>query len=204
MISTAAAQGLISDETKTSLKARVVQGENIATIQQALETKINQNAPKPQELDHFTEERLAQDAEYEESLRIDRLKAAERKRKAEEEERERRRKLEAEAKAQQEYQAYIDTLRQRLPQEPAARHPGSKRVRFVMPSGQKIERRFLGSHTIQDIHDFVELWFHDEGEEDVEFEVVTSYPRIVLRKHRSTLDEQGFGANTILYIQNMS
>jgi len=74
-----------------------------------------------------------------------------------------------------------------------------------MPSGEKVERGFNTFSKIQSLYDFIELWFFKKFNSKIQpnFEIVTSFPRIVLKDRNQTLQEQDFGSNTVLYIQDI-
>uniref|UniRef100_A0A7S4D9Z1 UBX domain-containing protein n=1 Tax=Heterosigma akashiwo TaxID=2829 RepID=A0A7S4D9Z1_HETAK len=208
MISSTASQGFINTEEKAELKARLIQGESVQVIENTLQQKIqhaqHQQASAP--LASFTAERMAQDDEYLEALRQDRLKAEQRK-KAEAErqlelEKQQIEKERAERLAS-EYKKRIGVLRARFANETHLSSPDCKRVRIVMPSGKKVQRQFHASDTVQDLHDFVEVWFFDNQETVKDFELVTSFPRVVLDQYRQTLEQQGFGPSTILYVHDL-
>ncbi|KAJ7357568.1 FAS-associated factor 2 [Desmophyllum pertusum] len=147
-----------------------------------------------------------QDEAYYESVRADQEK--ERKKREEED----KKRLEEESKRQKEEakrnraqsiaQDRLDR-KLRIPEEPESSDPDSVRVLIKMPNGKRLERRFLKSHSLQALYDFV---FCDE-ESPVEFVLVSNFPRKVYAMDCSsedqTLGNAGIEANALLFVQNV-
>lgn len=106
-----------------------------------------------------------QDAAYQASLESDKAK---RQKQEEEQEKERERVRELENRKQ--------TARQRLPDEPDASQSQTSsvsRIRFRLPSGEFIQRRFLINHKLQAIIDFIT----SHGYFTESYKLLSSWPR---------------------------
>lgn len=149
--------------------------------------------------------RREQDAAYLESLRADQEKdrkkneEEERKQNALREEREReaaeRERKEAIKKAK------ID-LATEIPDEPESSNPNTMSVVFKLPSGERIERRFLKNHKLKDVYNFV---FCHPSSPDV-FQIATNFPKRVLETDSSpekTLLEAGLSGNQVLFVYDL-
>lgn len=160
--------------------------------------------------DRFLREQ--QDREYQEALEMDRRRAEEREaqRRREEEERqkveEEQRKAQEELgklqRAQEELEAKRRTLAQRLSQTPPP--SATARVALRLPSGQRLDRKFEPSATLQEVYD----WAHcvaflpehaDKGLEIPErFVLKTSFPVQELNEMTRTVDELKLSGTNIL------
>ncbi|XP_074615896.1 FAS-associated factor 2-like [Acropora palmata] len=150
--------------------------------------------------------REEQDEAYLESVRADQEK--ERKKREEEdkkrqEEEARRRK--EEAKRNREHSIAQDRVDRkcRVPDEPDATNADSIRVLIKLSNGKRLERRFLKSHQLQALYDFV---FCDE-ESPAEFVLVSNFPRKVYAldsaSEHQTLEHAGIETNAMLFVQNI-
>lgn len=91
----------------------------------------------------------------------------------------------------------------RVPEEPESSHPDAIRVVMKLSNGKRLERRFLKSHPLQALYDFV---FCDE-ESPAEFVLVSNFPRKVYALDSSsedqTLEDAGIETNAMLFVQNV-
>lgn len=115
-----------------------------------------------------------QDEAYQESLEADRAKEAFRKEQKAQIEEERRR-----IDAEQQYAAAIkeahrQSLESSLPPEPSgASGDGIAQIRFRLPKGQLLDRKFLRSETLQTLLNYLTV----KGYPPEEFKVISSWPR---------------------------
>ncbi|CAG9857934.1 unnamed protein product [Phyllotreta striolata] len=118
--------------------------------------------------------KLEQDLAYRESLEADRAKE-EAKRIQEEEENETRRRLESErAQEEAKKEAVRKEVEASLPPEPALSQGDSiTKIRFRLPKGEHIERRFQTNTPLQVLLDFLIV----KGYPSEEFKVISSWPR---------------------------
>lgn len=127
--------------------------------------------------------RAQQDLEYRASLELDRAKE------------ESARAEEARVKRAHEIR---DAKRQRVPPEPPAGAPNVAELVVRLPSNARLKRRFLVSHTIGDVYDFVET----EAEEaaDVEFELMTPFPKERFADRSQSIGDAGLSPKALLVV----
>ncbi|CAG5127081.1 unnamed protein product, partial [Candidula unifasciata] len=92
-----------------------------------------------------------------------------------------------------------------LPPEPEANHPDSIRIMLKIPSGCRIERRFLRSQSIKWL--FYYVFCHKECPDD--FQIVTNFPKRTLpcepRDNETdppTFEEIGLGRSEMLFVHD--
>lgn len=114
-----------------------------------------------------------QDQAYRESLEADRAKE-EAKQRQEKEEQEARKKIENEkAETAAKKEAYRKEVEARLPSEPSAGLGEQTKIRFRLPKGLNIERRFSAESPLKVLLDFLVV----QGYPKEEFKVISSWPR---------------------------
>ncbi|KAL1123568.1 hypothetical protein AAG570_002644 [Ranatra chinensis] len=184
-----------SAELLTRLRAVVIANE--ACLDTARSERIERNLTQTI--------RREQDAAYLESLRADQEK--ERRRCEEEEKRKREETLQRELMLQEQLKkeaiqkAKID-LASDIPVEPEQTDPEALRIVFKMPSGERIERRFLKSNTLKDVFNFV--FCHPSSPDS--FEIVTNFPKRVLQcssEAGRTLTDAGLGRSEVLFVYDL-
>ena len=171
--------------------------------------------------------REEQDAAFQETLRQDQEK--ERKKKEAEEARRLQEQAEqARVRAEQDRKERIARAKVdcagRIPPEPDKTDPQVVRIVIKLPEGQRLERRFLKTHSLKYLYYYV--FCHPESPDD--FDITTNFPRKVLNckpKHlineiglnNSTLDgaingelddpptfeEAGIGQSTMLFVNDL-
>lgn len=97
----------------------------------------------------------------------------------------------------QEKQNYIQSKLEELGEEPSA-SPETVHISLRLPSGSKLDRRFLKDHKVQKLYDFVETL--DLG---LEYEIVTPFPITPLKDLESTLEEQGLYPKALLHVKEV-
>ncbi|XP_018334151.1 FAS-associated factor 1 [Agrilus planipennis] len=114
-----------------------------------------------------------QDQAYRESLEADRAK--EEAKRLQEEAEKQKEKQEALEKAEEaaKREAHRKTVEASLPLEPAQNESDITKIRFRLPGGQNIERRFLGNDPLQVLLDFLLV----KGYPQSEYKVISSWPR---------------------------
>ena len=144
--------------------------------------------------------RAQQDADFEESLRVDQEKERKRKEVEEEKAKEERLKKEKEdaiIRRQEKITWMKSSLLTEIPAEPEANGTGSIRIMFKLPNGKRLERRFLNTDPVKYLYYYV--FCHDE--ELVNFKIVTNFPKRDLpgyspspeTNHETDNDENGMG-----------
>jgi len=153
--------------------------------------------------------RSEQEAAFAETLRRDQereQKAREKEEvdRREEEERERLRRDEIDRKDQ--ISRMKIELASEIPEEPELAREDTVRVLIKLPGGQRLERRFLLSHSLKHVYYFV--FCHPDSPD--EFDLVANYPRRILPCKPSTavplppsLKEAGFGKSEMLFVSDL-
>jgi len=155
--------------------------------------------------------REQQDREYQEALEMDRRRAEQReqqqreeeeaRRKAEDEQRKIQEEVERLQRAQQECEA---KRRARAAALPVPGPDATARVAMRLPSGQRVDRKFLPGSTLQEVYDWAECVAFlpenaDKGMEIPErFVLKTSFPVQELTQMNSTVDDLKLGGTNIL------
>uniref|UniRef100_A0A1B6C6X3 UBX domain-containing protein n=1 Tax=Clastoptera arizonana TaxID=38151 RepID=A0A1B6C6X3_9HEMI len=150
--------------------------------------------------------RLQQDEAYMQSLIADqekeRLRCQELQRLEGEEEKKRQLEIEEQERKQKILEEKEATL-ERVPSEPPSDHPQTVRLLFKMPDGSRLERRFLNSHQIKDVYNFI---FCYPGSPD-KFEIATNFPKRTLDcegdKKFITLKDAGLNKGEVLFIYDL-
>ena len=152
--------------------------------------------------------RAEQDAAFQETLRQDQ----EKERKRREEEEAKRRAEEEEARLIREEQDRVERIRRlkvelasEVPDEPAEGDAAAVRMLFKLPSGKRLERRFLRSHPLRALRLYV--FCHPDSPDD--FDLTTNFPRRVLRckegedEEAATLEEAGLGQPQMFFVNDL-
>jgi hypothetical protein len=155
--------------------------------------------------------RAEQDAEYHEALAADRNREDERRNAAERERREREEEEEAVRVREAMEESRIDDARSvvgRSGGEPPAGSPGVARLRFALPNGKRLDRRFRGSvDTIGTMRAFLFVHFHEEsgsgGMRNIGLS--TNFPRRTYEESDDgmTLEEAGLAPQAVVMVQDL-
>ena len=143
--------------------------------------------------------RRMQDEEYQETLRIDRERqeqALAQERLRQEEEHRRLEQEQAQVNA-------IDSARRLVGEEPTS---GGCMVRFVLPSGTKLNRRFQTDATISVLKAYLVVYCHDNHVEMGSIGLSTSFPRKTYNEDHEqqlTLEEAGLAGQAVLMVQDL-
>merc|ERR1712059_94833 len=102
-------------------------------------------------------------------------------------------------------QQKIDLVNE-IPEEPESTDPTAVRVLIKLPGGQRLERRFLMSHSLKHIYYFV--FCHPDSPD--EFDIVSNYPKRRLpcqptpgEPDPPSLAESGFGRSEMLFVNDL-
>jgi FAS-associated factor 2 len=155
------------------------------------------------EQDALYEETLRQDQEREEQKReeeVRQLQAEEEERLQEEAE---RRRVDEEHEKKSRIQNMKIELASEVPSEPELSCKEAIRILIKLPEGQRLERRFLPTHTMHHLYYFV--FCHPDSPD--EFDIVTNFPRRVLAckpdDEPLTLAAAGFGRSEMLFVNDL-
>jgi len=190
----------------------------VAVLTQAAEDLAQNRQELANERNQAVQDRLLreeQDREYQEGLRKDR--EAEEQRKVEEEAQQRAREEEAQAQKQREQDAAeIEAKRRKLAtdtipsiqqQVEASADPKTK-IQVKFPSGQRVNRTFLQTHTLKDLFDWVESCEYSETaglKVPNKFSLSTSFPTKQLsRSETETLKDAGLCPNCQVLLTDLT
>lgn len=147
--------------------------------------------------------RQQQDAEYQATLLADQERERQQAEADAEEARQRRAQDEQEAAAERQSQAVLDEARAALHRREAPQSGGAM-IRFVLPSGQKLNRRFHSDDTIATCKAFLRLHYHDNELEFGTIGLSTSFPRKTYNDDDElTLEEAGLTPQAVLMVQDL-
>lgn len=144
--------------------------------------------------------RRQQDEEYQESLRADRLRERERQ---EEREREERRIRDEEAREREKARAEeerLENAKALMRPEPAS---GGTRIRFVLPNGKKLDRRFENDETVGALKAYLVLHFAEEQPEIKNIALSTNFPKTTHNDDSRTLKESDLCPQSVLMVQDL-
>lgn len=152
------------------------------------------------EREQEVELRRQQDAEYEEALLADQERERQRQDEREKEERRIREEEEIERRTAQLEQDRLSKAKEMLRPEPSS---GGARIRFVLPSGQKIDRRFEDDETIGALKAFLVLHFAEQYPEIKNVALTTNFPKQTHTDERKTLKESGLCPQSAVMVQDL-
>nr|XP_022916877.1 FAS-associated factor 2 [Onthophagus taurus] len=153
--------------------------------------------------------RQHQDEAFLESLRADQEKdrlREEQKRLIEEEEKLRQKQILEEQQRRDDIARDKVESVHKVPTEPDERHPDAIHIVIKLPSGIRIDRRFLKTHSLEAIYYFV--YCHPEGPDN--FEITTNFPKRILRCQSTesrdtvyTLEQAGLRNRELLFVNDL-
>jgi FAS-associated factor 2 len=87
-----------------------------------------------------------------------------------------------------------------LPPEPEKGTAGSTHLAIRLPSGSRLERRFMKTDTLQTIRDFIESKVNETGFEADQYTISSAFPRKTFTDSSVTLEEAGLIPQALLHI----
>ncbi|KAL3934470.1 MAG: hypothetical protein SGARI_003367 [Bacillariaceae sp.] len=155
--------------------------------------------------------RRSQDAEYQETLRADQERERQRKEARETQERLEREENDKEQKKIQEEQDRLDKARALVRPEPTTTVKGeTTRIRFQLPTGKKLERRFYNDETVGALKAFLILHFSETSSKDNKEDHViknislsTNFPKKTYDDDNNTLQESDLCPQAVLMCQDL-
>jgi FAS-associated factor 2 len=146
------------------------------------------------EREQEAELRRQQDEEYQEALRADQERERQRQEEKELQERLQREEEERERRKVQDEQDRLDRARALLRPEPANLPGRTTRIRFQLPTGQKLERRFENDETVGSLKAFLILHFAETASPDQDhiikhISLSTNFPKRTYDDDSRTLEE---------------
>ena len=150
--------------------------------------------------------REEQDREYQEALLADQIREIERREAEERVQREEEEKRELERMALEKEEERIGRARELMNEcvEPAG-GPGTARIRFTLPNGKKVDRRFRSEETIEVLRAFLMVHFDEEGVEIKNIGISTNYPRKTFEEGDNglSLEEAGLSPQAVVMVQDL-
>ncbi|VEU34407.1 unnamed protein product [Pseudo-nitzschia multistriata] len=138
----------------------------VTTTFQKHERKVLEEATRRYQREQEAELRRQQDEEYQETLRQDQERERQRNEARLEAEREEERKRQEEEQKIAEETNRLDRARALVRDEPPKGTPGCARIRFRLPNGKQLDRRFEGDETIGSLKAFLILHFASESDKN--------------------------------------
>eukprot|EP01036_Dinobryon_divergens_P027762 gene27762-36584_t len=150
--------------------------------------------------------REQQDREYQESAQADRLAEERQRREAAEQE------AKEEARIQQEeleqavelskQLSHADNIRKKKYFQTQSR-PDIATVRFQLPKGTKLSRRFHKTDSAERIFEFLSVHFFESGDEIRNFAVSTHFPKMDVTDLSQTIESLSLHPRGMLYVQDL-
>ena len=152
--------------------------------------------------------REEQNREFQETLLADQMREIERREAAEREQREREEIEEAERLKKAKEESRLEgakSLVQNAGGEPPAGATGIASLRFTLPNGKRVDRRFNAADRIETIRAFLIVHFHEQGIEMKNFSLSTNYPRKTFNENDDnlTLGEAGLTPQAVVMVQDL-
>ena len=153
--------------------------------------------------------REEQNREYQEALLADRMREIERN---EREERERREREEREERVRMEEAKERTKLEDaKMLLEKSGGEPdvstkvGVARMRFTLPNGKRVDRRFNSSDTVEVVRAFLTMHFDETGVDIKNFGLSTNFPKKTFGDEDSklTLEEAGLAPQAVVMVQDL-
>ncbi len=203
--------------SKSIQQYTISQNENLST-QITRQEEINLRTEQDKEYKAALEEAQRKMKEKEEMEK----KKLEEERKMKEEEQKR---LEEEKKMKMEQEGKVEEAKRVLfmyGEEPSGDNDcgagGDKctRIRLMLPSGQRIERKFRSRETIDTVKSFLIVYFEERWKEEQSnggdggssskienFQLCSNYPRKVLEDGSATLESEGLSPQAVIMVQDL-
>jgi FAS-associated factor 2 len=159
-----------------------------------------------QEEVHLREE---QDREYRQTLEEDQRRQREKLEEQERKEEEEKKSKEEEEQAMNEKMNRLDNARDVLNRngegepDPGDKSIATARVRLMLPSGKRVERRFRGNDTIDTMRAFLVLHFDGNGVDIENFQLNSNYPKKALVDGERTLENEGLCPQAVIMVQDL-
>lgn len=153
--------------------------------------------------------REEQNREFQETLLADQMREIEQREAEERERREREDKEEAERLKEAKEESRLEDARSLVEQAvepPVGLKQGVARMRFTLPNGKKVDRRFHSSERIETMRAFLIVHFHEHGIEMKNFGLSTNYPKKTFKAEEDdklTLEEAGLAPQAVVMVQDL-
>lgn len=152
--------------------------------------------------------REEQNREFQETLLADQMREIERREAAEREQRAREEMEEAERMKRAKEESRLEDAKSRVEGagvEPPVGAKGIASLRFTLPNGKRVDRRFNATDRVETIRAYLIVHFHEQGIEMKNFSLSTSYPRKTFDENDDnlTLDEAGLTPHAVVMVQDL-
>mmetsp|Transcript_1045 Transcript_1045/g.2464 ORF Transcript_1045/g.2464 Transcript_1045/m.2464 type:complete len:366 (+) Transcript_1045:95-1192(+) len=164
------------------------------------ETMVAESEARRIEREQANELRRQQDEEYQESLRADQERERMRLEEQQREEDERLEQQRQEDEAARKEEERLQQAKEMVRPAPAS---GGTRVRFTLPSGKKLDRRFHDDDTVGVLKAFLQLHFTDNEIDIANIGLSSTYPRKVFDEDDVTLKDGGLSPQAVLMVQDL-
>jgi FAS-associated factor 2 len=144
--------------------------------------------------------RRQQDEEYQETLRADQARERQRQEERELEERRIQEEEERLRRKEREETERLDKARALVRPEPSS---GGTRIRFALPSGQKVDRRFENDETVGALKAFLILHFAENNLNIKNVALSTNFPKKTHDEDEKTLQESDLCPQSVLMVQDL-
>jgi hypothetical protein len=144
--------------------------------------------------------RQQQDAEYQESLRQDQERERQAQLKQEEAERAAQQAAQAALEEAQQAQQALEAAKNTVREPPTS---GGTMVRFVLPSGMKVNRRFYNDDTMGVLISYLKLYFHENNIDIQRVALSTNFPKKTYNDESITLEDAGLTPQAVLMVQDL-
>lgn len=165
-------------------------------IQQTHQATLTDREVRRMHREQEEELRRQQDAEFEATLQADR----ERERKVQEERAAELEREEEERIAKEEEENKVQRLRDSIEPEPES---SGAEMRFCLPSGAKLTRRFRPDQTVGDLKDYIRIYCIDNSIPMGDIGLSTNFPRKVYEENDLTLQDTGLAPRAVLMVQDL-
>lgn len=178
----------------------------LSTTLQRYQSLLNEQLVRRLEREQEQQLRQDQDREYREALEADqrreRLKKEEEERVRLEEER-KVQEAEEEERKKGEKMGNAKLVLEQAGEEPPKGEPNCARLRLMLPSGQRLERRFRGSDTVAVLEAFFMVELENKGIVMENFQLNCNYPKKALVDETKTLEEEGLCPQAVIMVQDL-
>jgi FAS-associated factor 2 len=189
------------------IEGRVLLGMPIAQMLPFLVSTFqrHQNVMAEQEVRRLQREqeielRQQQDAEYQEALAADQERERLQREEREREEQRVQEEQERESNKARDEAERLAKAKALLRPEPAS---GGTRIRFVLPSGQKLDRRFDNDDTVGALKAYLILHFAERAPEIKNISLSTNFPKQTYNEDDKSLQESGLSPQSVLMVQDL-
>ena len=161
---------------------------------------VNEAERRRLQREQEAELRRQQDAEYHQALEADRERERQQREAQEAEERRQEEEARIEREAAAAEMRKLQSARDLLRDEPTS---GGCMIRFQLPSGTKVNRRFAADETIGSLQAFLHVHFKENAIAIEHAGLSTNFPRRTYTDESQTLQEAGLVPQAVIMVQDL-